>query len=62
MGKIGRQRRSESAWRDLIERQKDSGLTVPVFCEQEGITPASMAVAVEPRIADRAHGHPHVEQ
>jgi putative transposase len=42
MEKTRRARRSESTWRDLIERQKSSGLTVPVFCEQEGITAASL--------------------
>jgi hypothetical protein len=42
MEKISRQRRSESAWREIVERQAQSGLTVPVFCEREGITAASL--------------------
>jgi putative transposase len=42
MEKIRRARRNESAWRDLVDRQRDSGLTAAVFCEQEGITPASL--------------------
>jgi hypothetical protein len=42
MEKISRQRRSESAWRDIVERQGQSGLTVPEFCEREGIKAASL--------------------
>ena len=42
MEKISRQRRSESAWREIAERHEQSGLTVPEFCEQEGIKPASL--------------------
>jgi transposase-like protein len=41
MEKIGRQRRSEGAWREIVERQRQSGLTVPEFCEREGIKAAS---------------------
>lgn len=37
MEKIGRQRRSESAWRELVERHEQSGLTVAEFCEREGL-------------------------
>ena len=33
MEKISRQRRSESAWREIVERQGQSGLTVPVSAE-----------------------------
>ena len=42
MEKISRQRRSESAWREIVERQGQSGLTVPEFCEREGIKAASL--------------------
>lgn len=42
MEKIRRERRSESAWRDLVDEHRKSGLTAAVFCEQEGITPASL--------------------
>jgi transposase-like protein len=44
MEKIGRQRRSESAWRELVDRQEQSGLTVVQFCEREGIKSASLYV------------------
>jgi putative transposase len=42
MEKISRQRRSESAWREIVERQGQSGLPVPEFCEREGIKAASL--------------------
>jgi transposase-like protein len=42
MERISRQRRSESAWREIVERQGQSGLTVPEFCEREGIKAASL--------------------
>jgi putative transposase len=42
MEKISRQRRSESAWREIVERQRQSGLTVAAFCEREGIKSASL--------------------
>ena len=42
MEKVGRQRRSESAWRELVYRQEQSGLTVAQFCEREGIKSASL--------------------
>jgi len=42
MQKISRQRRSESAWREIVERQGQSGLAVPEFCEREGIKAASL--------------------
>jgi putative transposase len=42
MEKIGRQRRSESAWREMVDRQEQSGLTVAQFCEREGIKSASL--------------------
>ena len=42
MEKISRQRRSESAWREIVERHRQGGLTVPEFCEREGIKSASL--------------------
>lgn len=42
MEKISRVRRSQSDWQELVERQKHSGLTVAAFCEQEGLTAASL--------------------
>jgi len=44
MEKIGRIRRSQSDWQELIERQKRSGLKVAEFCRQEGVTAASLYV------------------
>jgi putative transposase len=42
MEKIGRERCSESAWREIVARQAQSGLTVLAFCEREGIKSASL--------------------
>ncbi len=42
MGKIGRERRSESVWCEIVMRQAESGLTVRAFCEREGIKSASL--------------------
>ena len=42
MDQIIRQRRSGSAWRELVARQEQSGLTVTEFCEQEGLKAASL--------------------
>ena len=42
MEKVTRQRRTESAWREILERQAHSGLTISAFCEREGIKPASL--------------------
>ena len=42
MEKIGRQRRNEGAWREIVERQAQSGLTVAAFCEREGLRSASL--------------------
>ena len=42
MEKIGRERRSESAWREILSRQAESGLSVQAFCEREGIKAASL--------------------
>ena len=42
MDQIVRQRRSESAWREIMARQEQSGLTVQEFCEREGLKAASL--------------------
>jgi putative transposase len=42
MEQIVRQRRSESAWREIVARQEQSGLTVQEFCEREGLKAASL--------------------
>ncbi len=46
MEKIGRERRGESTWREIVARQGESGLSVQAFCEREGIKAASLRVAV----------------
>ena len=35
-------RRSESAWREILAHQEQSGLTVQEFCEREGLKAASL--------------------
>ncbi len=42
MEKIGGERRNESAWREIVSRQAESGLSVQAFCEREGIKAASL--------------------
>ena len=42
MEKVGRQKRSASAWREIVARQAQSGLAVREFCEREGIKMASL--------------------
>ena len=42
MDQIVRQRRSESAWREIVARQEQSGLAVQEFCEREGLKAASL--------------------
>jgi hypothetical protein len=42
MDQIVRQRRSEIAWREIVARQEQSGLTVQDFCEREGLKAASL--------------------
>ncbi len=42
MEKIGRERRNESTWREIVSRQADSGLSIQAFCEREGIKAASL--------------------
>jgi transposase-like protein len=37
-----RQRRSESAWREIVARQQQSGQTVQKFCEREGLKAANL--------------------
>jgi transposase-like protein len=42
MEKVVRERRSQSAWREIVARQEQSGLTVQEFCEREGLKAASL--------------------
>jgi len=42
MEKAGRERRSESAWREIVSRQSESRLSVQAFCEREGIKAVSL--------------------
>jgi putative transposase len=42
MEKVGRQKRSESVWREIVARQAQSGLAVREFCEREGIKAPSL--------------------
>ena len=42
MERIGRWRRSHSDWQEMLERRRQSGLTVAAFCEQEGVTTESL--------------------
>ena len=42
MDQIVWQRRSESAWREIVARQEQSGLTVQDFCERKGLKAASL--------------------
>lgn len=42
MDQIVRQRRGESAWREIVARQEQSGLTVGEFCEREDLKAASL--------------------
>ncbi|GAC1659856.1 MAG: hypothetical protein NVS9B15_23350 [Acidobacteriaceae bacterium] len=54
MDQIVRQRRSESAWREIVARQEQSGLTIQEFCEREGLKAASLygwRVRLRPQVA-----------
>ena len=42
MEKIGRERRSESAWVEIVSRQAEDGLSVQTFCKREGIKAVSL--------------------
>jgi transposase-like protein len=37
-----KQRRSVDAWRELVARQAQSGLSVAAFCQRESISPCSL--------------------
>lgn len=41
MDKIRRPRRGESAWREIVTRHRQSGLSVQAFCRREGISAVS---------------------
>lgn len=42
MEKVRRERRSADAWREIVTRQEQSGLSVHAFCAQEDVEPASL--------------------
>jgi putative transposase len=42
MDQVVRKRRGESAWREIVARHEQSGLTVTEFCEREGLKAASL--------------------
>jgi putative transposase len=69
-----RQRRSEGAWREIVTRQEQSGLTVTEFCEREGLKAASLygwrgrvrqeatGGTPSPTISSRAHVKKNTEE
>lgn len=64
MDQMVRQRRSESAWREIVARQEQSGLTVQEFCEREGLKAASLygwRVRLRREPADK-HASPRISQ
>jgi hypothetical protein len=56
------QRRSEEAWRELVTRQAQSGLSVPAFCQREGINAWSLYGWRSRLRAKRASGVPVVSR
>src|SRR5436309_3137419 len=61
MDQIVRQRRSEDAWREIVARQEQSGLTVQEFCEREGLKAASLygwRVRLRQEPADKSAARP----
>jgi Transposase len=40
--KIKRKHRGERAWRELVERFDDAGVTVEEFCRREGVSQSSL--------------------
>jgi Transposase len=74
MDQMVRQRRSESAWREIVARQEHSGLTVTEFCEREGLKAASLygwrgrlrqgaaGEKVSPTVSSRAHAEKGSEE
>ena len=74
MDQVVRQRRGESAWREIVARHEQSGLTVAEFCEREGLKSASLygwrvrlrqAVAgkkISPTISSRARAERSSEE
>ena len=65
------QRRSEQAWRELVARQIQSGLSVQAFCQREGINAYSLygwrsrlragGVSEEPAASPPARAEPTAE-
>lgn len=65
------QRRSEQAWRELVARQVQSGLSVQAFCQREGINACSLygwrsrlragGAREEPAVSQPARAEPTAE-
>jgi transposase-like protein len=65
------QRRSEQAWRELVARQVQSGLSVQEFCQREGINAYSLygwrsrlragGASEEPAVSRPAQAEPTAE-
>jgi len=65
------QRRSEQAWRELVARQVQSGLSVQAFCQREGINACSLygwrsrlragGASEEPAVSRPARAEPTAE-
>ena len=53
-------RRSEQAWRELVERQRRSGLSVLAFCRGEGISPWGLYGWRSRRLGKRKSAEPVV--
>ena len=52
-------RRSRQQWAELIELQPSSGLSVPHFCQQAGVSyPSFMAWRKKLRVADSVSNNP----
>jgi hypothetical protein len=61
MDQIVRQRRSESAWREIVARQEQSRLTVQEFREREGLKAVSLygwSVRLRPAPAGKSTSAP----
>jgi hypothetical protein len=56
MGQRKRIRRSAAVWRQLFSRQSNSGLSVPEFCQREGIN-ASLFRRWRSTLKGAAKGH-----
>jgi hypothetical protein len=58
MDQVVRRRRSGSAWREIVSRQEESGLTVTAFCEREGLKAASLYITRRDTLLPYVMGFP----